>query len=454
MLSRFDLGVRALEDLALILQEMGVVGAGGAGFPTYAKLRKEGINEYIANGAECEPLLWVTKELLAKKIFQFLEGFKILVDYVGAKRGVIALKGKYSSIVKLIKDSLSERNYAFDIFECGDYYPEGDEHVLVYEILRRPVPAAGIPIMVGAVVNNVETIYNVYRAFVERAPVIDKFITIGGDVRNPVTVRVPVGIKVKEVLDIIGINYDGKVLIEGGPMTGRVISPDVPVTKTTGGILIFEKGHPAVSQFTAPLDYILKRARTCCIQCRYCTDQCPRYLLGHDLEPHRIMISMAFDMGIEVRKSALLCSECGVCEAYSCPQLLSPRRVNQYIKAKLIQEGVRYPPKADIVVREDREYRKVPTKRLMMRIGIYEFDRYAPLLEDRIEAKEVTILMKQHIGVPATPIVSVGDYVVEGDVLGKVPEGKLGVNVHASISGKVISVSDEAVVIKGERKNG
>lgn len=442
-----------MEDLAVVLQRMGVVGAGGAGFPTYAKLRKEGIDVYIANGAECEPLLWVTKELLVKNTSQVLKGFELLVDYVGAKKGVLAVKGKYVEIVKLLKSSLNGYKYPFEIFECGDYYPEGDEHVLVYEIVGKPVPAAGIPLMVGVIVNNIETIYNVYRAFVERVPVTEKLLTISGDVESPVTVKVPIGMKIGEVLDALGVNYEGKVLVEGGPMTGKVTSPDAPVTKTTGGLIIFERDHPATLQFTASIDYILKRARTCCIQCRYCTEQCPRYLLGHDLEPHRIMISMAFDMGESVRKSALLCSECGVCERYACPQLLSPRRVCQYLKAKLAKEGVRYQPKLDITVRADREFRKVPTKRLMVRMDIYRFDRYAPLLEEKLKTKEVTILMKQHVGVPAVPVVSVGDYVKEGDLVGKVPEGKLGADIHASISGKVVFVSDEAVVIKGEIGN-
>jgi len=442
-----------MEDLALILKEAGVVGAGGAGFPTYAKLKRDGIKVYIANGVECEPLLWTNKELLLNAPHMVIEGFKLLVDFVGAERGIIALKGKYKEILDLIAKTVREYGYNFEIFAGSDHYPLGDEHVLVYESVGRVVPAGGIPLMVGAIVNNVETIYNVYRAVVERKPVIEKLVTVGGDVGDPVTVMVPIGMKFKEILSALNIDYEGKVLIEGGVMTGKIVSPEDPVTKTTGGLLLFKEGHPAIARMSAPISYILKRARTCCIQCRYCTDQCPRYLLGHDLEPHKIMMSMAFDMGMSVRKSALLCSECGVCEAYSCPQGLSPKRVNQYLKAKLSQEGIKYTPQPNVAPRIDRDYRKVPTQRLMDRIDIKRFDKKAPLIKEKLRADEVTILMKQHIGVPAVPVVSVGDHVEEGEVIAKVPEGSLGANVHASISGKVEFVSNALVVLRRERNN-
>jgi len=435
----------------LLLREKGVVGAGGAGFPTYAKLRREGIRVYVVNGAECEPLLWVSKELLRTRAKEVLQGLKVLCDYTGATRGVVALKGKHREVVEALRREIALGGYPFEVFECGDYYPEGDEHVLVYELLGRPIPPMGIPISLGAVVNNVETVYNVYRAVFEGRPVVEKFLTVGGDVERPVTVKVPVGMRFGDLLRALGVSFEGKVLVEGGPVTGRPVSPDSPVTRTSGGVLVFPQGHPAVAQSTARLEWILRRARTCCIQCRYCTEQCPRYLLGHDLQPHRIMNAMAFGVVGNVRRTAQLCSECGVCEVYSCPQGLSPRLVNRYLKGELSRQGQRYePPAGETVARDDREHRKVPTDRLKARMGLKGFDRYAPLSDEPIDAREVVLPMKQHIGAPAVPVVLEGDLVEVGQVVGRAPEGALGVDVHSSISGRVVYASGEAVVVRRE----
>ncbi len=437
------------------LKEMGVVGAGGAGFPTYAKLKQGGIDYYIANGAECEPLLDVSKEIMARFPDKVVKGLNHLKNYTGAGNAVIALKGKYKFAVRGLKEHLINTGLDIKLFEMGDFFPAGDEHVMVHDITGKVVSEGGIPISVGAIVNNIETLYNACHAIEDNIPVIDKFITVGGDVKNPITLKVPVGTKIGWLLDFLGIDYKDKVIIDGGPMMGNIVDPNSPVTKLTGGLLIFSKEHPAVTVKESSLEYIFKMARIACIQCRYCTEQCPRYLLGHDLQPSKIMLTVGFRLTNNYIKQALLCCECGVCEAYSCPQLLSPRRVNAAIKKELAAAGVKYiTDKDDIKPREAREWRKIPTGRLKTRLQLADYDRPAFLVDGNfVKPPEVHIPTKQHTGVPAVPIVSPGDRVQRGQIIGKVPEDKLGCHIHASIDGTVIQTSNDKIVIRGEESS-
>jgi len=438
-------------ELTKILKDKGVVGAGGAGFPTYAKLKREGIDYYIINGIECEPLLWVTKEILMRFPEKVVKGLKALKEYTNSKEAYIGVKGKYREILKGIEDVIVADGYDIKTFYAGDFYPAGDEQVLVYEITNKVVPPGGIPLMVGAVVNNVETVYNVYNAVFEDKPITEKFITIAGDVKRPVTVKVPIGIKVSSILEKLEIEYEGKVLIDGGPAMGKIISKDDVITKTSGGILIFEKSHPAVRKKILSIEQILRKARSCCIQCRYCTDQCPRYLLGHDLEPHKIMISLAFNLDDRFLKNALICSECGVCEIYSCPQGLSPRRVNQHLKSVFAKKGIKYSTdKKEFFARENRELRRIPTSRLKVKLGIEKYDKHPEFIDEKLKAGEVKILTKQHIGAKAVPIIQEGDRVKESDIVAKVDDNVLGANIHASITGIAVKVTEDFIVIKGE----
>ena len=442
-------------DVKEILREKGIVGAGGAGFPTYAKLQQGNIDYYIANGAECEPLLDVSKEIMAKYPDKVFKGLNYLKEYTGAKRAVIGLKQKYKSALKALKECRGSFKLDVDLFEMGDFFPAGDEQVLVYEVTGRVVPEGGIPLLVGTVVNNIETLYNVCLAVEDGLPVTEKFITVGGDVENPITLKVPVGTRTGWLLDFLGVDYNDKVIIDGGPMMGKIVSPDEPITKVTGGLLIFPNNHPAVKQKEYDLSYILKMAGISCIQCMYCTLQCPRYLLGHDLQPSKIMLNSGFRLTTGYIKQALLCCECGLCEAYSCPQQLSPRFVNATIKKEMAKAGIRYQThKTEFRPREAREWRKVPTGRLKARLKIADYDRPAYLVDGSfVEPPEVTIYTKQHTGVPAVPVVSQGEKVSRGQVIGKVPEDKLGCHIHASISGTVVKCDSEKIVIRGE-ENG
>jgi len=161
--------------------EAGVVGAGGAGFPTHVKLAGQA-DTVLVNAAECEPLLHKDKEVLRQYADEVLAGLAAAMDLVGAERGVVGIKGKYADVIELLKPKLAPK---MDVVPLRDAYPAGDEFILVYDVLGRVIPPGGIPLAVGAVVVNVETAMNVARA--AEQPVTEKYLSIAGAVANPIT---------------------------------------------------------------------------------------------------------------------------------------------------------------------------------------------------------------------------------------------------------------------------
>jgi Na+-translocating ferredoxin:NAD+ oxidoreductase RnfC subunit len=148
-----------------------------------------------------------------------------------------------------------------------------------------------------------------------------------------------------------------------------------------------------------------------------------------------------------VLEDALICSECGICEKFACPMMLSPREINAAIKQKLLKEGIKREPRRETYqVSPFNETRKIPLRRLMERLEVTRYDTHPPFYGDAIEIKRVSIPLQQHLGKPAVAVVRPGDRVKKGDLIGEIPEGALGARVHASIEGKVESV-DERIVI-------
>jgi len=197
------------------------------------------------------------------------------------------------------------------------------------------------------------------------------------------------------------------------------------------------------------IDKISRLAQTACIQCRYCTDLCPRFLLGHQLEPHKIMRALKYmEASEETLRMAFTCSECGMCEQYACIMDLSPRTVNAYLKQSLGAKGVKPLPPPENQAPDSRQPdRKVPVKRLIARLGLGPYDRKAPLVKEEYDFKRVNILLKQHVGAPAAPTVQVGQKVALGECIAAIPENALGVPMHASIEGTVEAINDRSILI-------
>lgn len=229
---------------------------------------------------------------------------------------------------------------------------------------------------------------------------------------------------------------------------------DLTVTKTTSGFILVGDDTPLVEKHEIPVSVSLKRARMCCIQCSYCTQMCPRYLTGHPLKPHLIMRRLAYSQSPEEAlkdpqvQQAMICSECGLCETYACPMGLQPRQVNIYIKNLLRQRNFRYPkPEETFKELEERSYRKAPSKRMAVRLGVDQYYDYHIDRCEEVRPESVRISLKQHIGAPSKPVVSTGDTVSRGQLIGVIPEHALGANVHASISGAVTQVTQSEIII-------
>ncbi len=192
--------------------------------------------------------------------------------------------------------------------------------------------------------------------------------------------------------------------------------------------------------------------RASCEQCRMCTDMCPRYLLGHGTQPHKMMRAMAYNLeDVEGQKIAQLCCQCNLCELFSCPAGLYPKAANLYFKQQLMEKNIRYKASKDnFEVRQAREYRLIPSKRLIARLGLREFDKSAPLTDITIEPETVCIATQQHVGAPAISNVNIGDYVEAGDLIGSIKEGTLGATIHASISGIITDIENNFITIRRE----
>ncbi|MBR7132132.1 MAG: SLBB domain-containing protein [Clostridia bacterium] len=437
-----------INELKNALQTAGIVGAGGAGFPCYAKLN-ESADTLILNCAECEPLLKLHRQVMQHYAREILTALEAVRQAVGAKQVIIAIKPSYKKAVEAVKAQL-ESFKSITIGLLPEVYPAGDEVVTIYETTGRVVPPGKLPISVGVTVFNVETMLNAYNAISDGIGVTHKYITVTGEVKNPVTLRVPLGITVGEVLSLAGgATISDYALINGGPMTGNIVSESDVITKTSNAILVMPQDQYIVRKRKADPGISLKRAMSACCQCRMCTDLCPRNLLGHPIEPHSFMRSAS--SGVTSDKEPYLgtmfCSACGLCEMYSCFQNLSPRTLIGIVKGELRKGGIPVPEVEAAPVKEERSGRYILKSRLTARLGLTKYNHPALLDEAEYKPKTVKLLLSQHIGAPAVPTVKKGDSVKVGDMIAAPKEGALSVAIHSSINGVVREVTEKYIII-------
>lgn len=439
-----------INELKNIARNNGIVGAGGAGFPAYAKMTDKA-DTVILNCVECEPLLKLHRQLLATHTEEIIQMLDEVRESFGAKEAVIGIKSEYVTTMKAVEEVLGDFPKV-RICALKPAYPMGDEVVLIYEATGRVIQPGGLPIDENVVVYNVETMYNLYRAVHLDIPVTNKLVSIVGEIDHPLTVRVPLGTTVKEAIALAGkVTVEDPAYVMGGPMMGRLGTENTVITKTTNAIIILPKDHHVVVRMDKNLEIEKKRASSSCCQCRTCTDMCSRHALGHPIEPHKVMRAVAnhdtSDMSVFVNTA--YCSGCGICEKYACPQGLSPKSIIQAFKGGLRAAGIKVEKVDPAPVLEDRELRKLPVHRLAARLDLAKYDKPAPFEDTTPTTKLVKIPMSQHIGAPATPIVSVGDTVKKGQLIGE-PKDGLSVAIHCSIDGVVQKVSDKEVVVKGK----
>jgi Na+-translocating ferredoxin:NAD+ oxidoreductase RnfC subunit len=430
----------------------GIVGEGGAGFPSHVKYAAEAAT-IIANGCECEPLLHTDQHHMLHHADRIVSALSRLAQVTGAGRSVIALKRKYTQATEILTTAIGSQ--PIEVVLLDNFYPAGDEQVLVREVTGRTVPPLGLPLQVGVVVANVGTLVSVSHAM-DGEPLTHKDLTVTGEVANPGMVRAPIGTPLAACLAAAGgAGMPDPVYVIGGPMMGRVVDNEEAfarevVTKTSGGLIVLPRGHYLHVNATQRVAHLRNRAAAACIQCRMCTDLCPRQLIGHPFETHRVM--RAFGSGDELTaengKLALMCCDCGVCEHFSCPMGLSPRRINQAVKNELRAGKISYDGSRE--VREERttwrEFRRVPVPRLAFRLGIARYMDLPTADLGELHPTQVRVPLRQHIGAPAQPVVKAGDVVRRGDLIGEIPADALGARIHATLDGTVRSV-DEVVVI-------
>lgn len=440
-----------LQSLSALYREMGIVGAGGAGFPTYAKLNNKA-ETILLNCAECEPLLRLHRQLLKFHAPVIIEAFDKTREILGAEEGIVCIKDHYKGAIEAVT-ALLPKYPKLKIKILPIVYPTGDEIVMIYEATGKVVRPGGLPIEQGIAVFNVETMYNAYNAL-HGEPLTSKLVTIAGEVKNPMTVRVPIGVSLKELVEIAGgETIEDYVYWTGGPMMGDIEPVSAPVTKTTNSVFVLPADHYLVRRFKSDYKVETARAAASCCQCKLCTDLCPRNNLGHPIEPHKIMLAAACNnfKDVSAFMNTFYCSACGICEMYACPQGLSPRKLIQEVKTALKANGVT--PNKDVQaskVSPVREYRKIPLDRLVSRLAVKKYQTNAPLDNQLIGGfKVVNIPTRMHIGAPSIPVVKFGDRVEKGQMIAKAAEG-LSVNIHASISGLIIGVDDKLITIKAD----
>lgn len=287
------------------VREAGIVGMGGAGFPTHIKLTPPAgskIDCAIINGAECEPFLTVDHRLLLEETEAVIRGLKIVMRAVGAEKGIIAVEAnKRDAFEKIRSALLGASNIRAELLQVK--YPQGGERQIIYSLLRRTVPAGGLPSAVGCVVQNVHTACAIVEACVEGKPLIERVVTVSGwGVKKPGNFRVPIGTPFAHLLAAAGGLPEGRVsLISGGAMMGVAqFSLDTPVIKGTSGLLVFPPLSP--------------RRNLPCIRCGRCLEACSLHLLPCLLARW----AEKGDAAAFAEGSGSQCIECGCC-AYVCP---------------------------------------------------------------------------------------------------------------------------------------
>ena len=296
-----DVSNLSKEEIVTLIREAGIVGLGGAGFPTHVKLsppKGKKIDTLIINGAECEPFLTCDYRLMLEKPKEIIQGVRLIAKVLGVKNVIIGVEENKPDAIKSLGTTLRVK-------KLKTRYPQGGEKQLIKTLLNQEVPSGGLPLDIGCVVHNIHTVFSIYEAVCFRKPLYERVVTVTGNLlKEPKNLLVKIGTPIKDLLEFCGLDFKESVykIIMGGPMTGAAQHDlDIPVVKSTSGILVMDKrfkiGHE--------LD---------CIRCSRCIDACPAGLMpcmiGLGVKNNRFDIAGSYD--------PLDCIECGAC-SYVCP---------------------------------------------------------------------------------------------------------------------------------------
>jgi electron transport complex protein RnfC len=312
---------RPADDLRKRVKSAGIVGVGGAGFPTHVKLSpppEAKVDTLIINGVECEPYLTTDHRLMLEQPEEIIEGIMILLTILGIKNCHIGIEANKLDAVEVLRKAIGDkgaRDFKIVVDPLEVKYPQGSEKQLIESITGRKVPGFGLPFDVGVVVQNVGTTKAIYDAVALNKPLYEKVITITGKgIQRPANLRVRIGTRLSDIVNYLGgTKPDLARIVIGGPMMGFAVSSlEIPVTKTTSGILFLTK------------DEIDTRPHNHCIRCGWCLEACP---MG--LQPNDIGIYVEAGKAEDTSQFGVFeCFECGCC-AFVCP---AKRPLVQFIR--------------------------------------------------------------------------------------------------------------------------
>ena len=305
------------KDILQRISDFGIVGLGGATFPSHVKLtvkEDKKIDCLIINGVECEPYLTADHRLMLEKADEIIVGIRILMHALHVDKAVIGIENNKKDAIEVLRKA-AQSDDRIQVAALQVKYPQGSEKQLIKAILKREVPKNGLPLDVGVIVHNVGTIYAIYQAVQHDQPLIERVVPVTGKhLEQPSNFWVKIGTPVKDlVAEVGGIPEGTRKIVNGGPMMGKAIkSTDVPITKGTSGILVISE------------DEASRKEPKNCIRCSECVFVCP---MG--LEPHLLM--NLTEKGLYERaakEDVMTCIECGSC-SYVCP---SHRPLLDYIR--------------------------------------------------------------------------------------------------------------------------
>lgn len=309
------------EEIRKIVFEAGIVGMGGASFPTHIKLNPpKPVNILIINAAECEPYLTGDYRLMMEKTREIILGIELVAKCLSVRQVYIAIEDNKPKAIKNFKDAIRNTQYSIRILKS--YYPQGGEKQLIKNILDKEVPSGKLPFDIGVVVQNVATVYAIYEAVYKNKPLYERVVTVAGEcLANPKNLLVRIGTPVKELIDFCGpLKEEPVKIIIGGPMMGIAqYTDEVPVIKSTTGIVLLGDKEVGVKE------------EDFCIRCGACIRECPAGLM-----PCLINLSCRKSLWQEAKLyGALDCIECGLC-SYVCPSNI---RLVQSIKQAKLELG-------------------------------------------------------------------------------------------------------------------
>ncbi|MFO7941799.1 MAG: electron transport complex subunit RsxC [Bacillota bacterium] len=290
------------EEIKNVIREAGIVGMGGAAFPSHVKYSPpEGVvlDTIIINGCECEPFLTCDDRLMIEEAEEIVFGLEAIIKSTGAKRGVIGIENNKPQAIESMRSAVEGTDFEVEVVKTK--YPEGAERQLIRVITGREVPSGKLPLDIGVVVNNVATAAAIARAIKTGMPSIERVVTVAGDVvERPANLRVRIGTPIRELFEYCGgFTEAPSVLIAGGPMMGHAIADlDMPVVKSTCGILALSSSVVSYEEEEP------------CIRCGRCLDVCPVYMMP--------LMAAQYPDEKALEYNPLDCIECGAC-SYICP---------------------------------------------------------------------------------------------------------------------------------------